>query len=702
MKPNSTHRHHFLLTILIFFCSAFIAEGQLTGTKNIPGDYATVALAITSLNSAGVGSGGVVFNIAANYTETIPAVLSLTATGTALNPIVFRKDPATTGANPLITAYTGGVGTPATAVQDGIFRLIGSDYVTVDGINITDNPANTTNPSTMEYGFALYMSSASNGCQNVVIRNCVITLNNINNAADNAPMVDGSTGIIMINALASAATSSVVPTTGGSNSNNKFYGNTIQKCNIGIALIGYAAVSPFTLADNNNDIGGIDPSTGNTIINYGGAPGATNAAAAIRTLAQYDLNISYNTINNNNGSGANHPATLRGIYTNMATSANATISHNTITVNGAGTTQAVEGIENASGSTASGNSINISNNTINNSTYSTATTGNFYGVYNSATPATLTINSNSIINNSSSPATTGVFYGILNSGAATSVTVSSNMITGNSVTTASTGLFAGIYNSGSTPAIAINNNTIAGNSTASLTGLYYPVYNAGTVTTAVNINANNIGTGSLPAVTFTAANSAAQILINNAGGGAAAALSISDNNFYTSVYAVTGSGSGTYISNSAATRSQSINNNVFSNLNLNTTGSIVFITNNVVVPAAGTQNVNGNSIAGTFAKTAGGSITLFTSLAMTGQNTWASRTEAASVKEGSSSFLTWTLMTMASGTRANQTYRDSPFVSTEGVYKTTNPIPPSGCLTWKPMPDMSSGWSPHLKMSPGI
>ena len=105
-------------------------------------------------------------------------------------------------------------------------------------------------------------------------------------------------------------------------------------------------------------------------------------AVAIRTLAQYGLNISYNTINNNNGAGTNHPDILRGIYTNTATSASATITYNTITVKGGGTTQTVSGIENASGSTAAGNTINISNNTIINSTYTTATTGGFYGIYN--------------------------------------------------------------------------------------------------------------------------------------------------------------------------------------------------------------------------------------------------------------------------------------------------------------------------------
>ena len=200
-----------IICLICIFFKVFPSFGQLTGIKSIPGDYATVTSAVTALNAAGVGAGGVTFNVAANYTETISATISLTATGTVANPILFQKDPATTGANPLITAYTTGVGTPATAIQDGIWRLVGSDYVTIDGIDVKDNPANTTNPSTMEYGYALYKASTSNGCQFVTIKNCVITLNNINNAPGTAPMVDGSTGIIVMNALPTTATTPIVP-----------------------------------------------------------------------------------------------------------------------------------------------------------------------------------------------------------------------------------------------------------------------------------------------------------------------------------------------------------------------------------------------------------------------------------------------------------------------------------------------------------
>jgi len=128
-----------VIIVLTLFCSTVL--GQLSGEKHIPGDYATLTNAITDLNSLGVGSGGITFSIAAGFTETITSTLSVTATGTAANPVVFRKDPVTIGANPVVTAYVLGTFTPTSAVQDGILCLVGSDYLTIDGIDISENAA---------------------------------------------------------------------------------------------------------------------------------------------------------------------------------------------------------------------------------------------------------------------------------------------------------------------------------------------------------------------------------------------------------------------------------------------------------------------------------------------------------------------------------------------------------------------------------
>jgi len=451
-------------------------------TPNLAASYTSLANALTDLNLVTAMTGPVIFDLAANGTETAPVGgyllgnATLNAVTSVTNTITFQKNGA--GANPLITAYAGGVGTPGTAVQDGIWRLVGIDYVTIDGIDLTD--PNLANPATMEYGYGLYKASVTDGCQYNTIKNCTVTLNRLNWASGTAPAVDGSRAINVMNALATAQTTVVTPTlASGTNSYNKFYSNTLQNCNIGIALIGYAGVSPFTLCDFGNDIGGSSIATGNNIINYGGGAVATNASAGVRTLAQYDLNVSYNTINNNNGAGVNHVSTLRGIYLNTAVSASATISYNTLSISSGATTSQVSVIENVSGSTAAGNTININNNTINNCNWATATSGTFYGIYNNgASPANLNINNNSFasitrpgtgaanliyvtgtigtaqnINNNTytnlSLATTGSVYFIYNSNATNNMTISNNAISGTFAKTGAGGSVYGYYNFGS-------------------------------------------------------------------------------------------------------------------------------------------------------------------------------------------------------------------------------------------------------------
>src|SRR5205085_4763850 len=114
----------------------------LTGTKNIPGDYATLALAITDLNTNGVGSGGVTFNVLASNPQTAPAGgyiiggtgSAVLTTSSATNPIII------TGNSNTITAFN-----PQTvgAINDAIIKLVGADFVTIQGFTLQENPANT-------------------------------------------------------------------------------------------------------------------------------------------------------------------------------------------------------------------------------------------------------------------------------------------------------------------------------------------------------------------------------------------------------------------------------------------------------------------------------------------------------------------------------------------------------------------------------
>lgn len=476
-----------LITLLSLMIIAQLTFGQLSGTFNIPGDYATITAAVTALNGAGVGSGGVTFNVAAGYTETIASPISITATGTSSDQIIFQKSGG--GANPLITAYVG-TATPSSAVQDGIWNLVGSDYVTIDGIDLYD--PNTTNPASMEYGYAMFKVDGTNGCQYNTIKNCVVTLNRVNNASGSGPSVEGSKAINVVNANVSTQTTAITPSTsGGTNSYNKFYTNTLQNCNYGIVLSGYAAATPFTLGDTGNDIGGVAGGTGNSILNFGGAASATNPSAGIRANNQWGVNISYNTINNNNGSGVNHVSTLRGIYAQAGTSANATISYNNVTVQSGATTSLLEGIDNGIGSTAASNTIEIHHNTVQNCTYSTATSGAYNGIYNNATATNVNIYSNTIYNNSI--AGTGALTGIDGGGTGgTNINIYNNSINGNSKSGASGNFYCTRATTGN---ISCYGNDIFNNSFTTSSGtsscILYGYYNFGSPVLE-NLYNNNI------------------------------------------------------------------------------------------------------------------------------------------------------------------------------------------------------------------
>jgi hypothetical protein len=467
------------------------AKAQLSGVYTVPGSYASLASAISDLNTQGV-SGPVFIDIAAGHTETVTTGgYTLTASGTALNPVTFRK--SGTGANPLLVAYAGGTATPASARQDGVWQFIGSDYITIDGIDILD--PNTASPATMEYGYGFFKAGTSDGCQYNTIRNCVISLNASNSASGGGPSPAGSRGINVANTLFSAQTTALLPLAfSGSNSYNRFYANTIRNCNIGIALIGYAAPAPYTLADRGNDAGGLSPADGNLILNFGGLVPVANPAAGIMTLAQYDLNLSYNRINNNDGTGADHIHPLRGIYVNTAQGAGLVISHNTVTLNGAGTTVQVCAIENAAGSAANGNTVSIHSNEIRSCSNASNTTGSFIGIYNNgAAPDYLQIRDN-IFSGILTQATTGSNYLVYNTGAVqTALSITGNRIEqcGNSAGTS--GAFYGIFNNVATPGtLDISSNTFSNQVSAAVTGPTYLIYNANTVGGPLSLNNNTV------------------------------------------------------------------------------------------------------------------------------------------------------------------------------------------------------------------
>ncbi len=340
--------------------------------------------------------GNVTINVSANYTETVPTGgLKLYAIPGATNTSQIFIKKIGSGANPILFAYSGGVATPTSSIQDGVWSFIGTDWVTVDGIDIFD--PNTTNPSTMEFGYGFYNASPSDGCQYNTIKNCVITLKRINATAGAGLVTGGSRGIESVCASATAIVSSYTPTAAsGTHSYNKFYSNLVQNCHQGIALVGYQSSSPYTLSDQQNDIGGTSAVTGNTVINFGGGTGTITAG--IITRAQYSLNISYNYFNNNNGSGANPTNTLHAIYLGPANAASISVNSNTILLTAGTATINVYGVY--SDALSNTLSINIQNNIFPASSFSNY--GFQYMIYEASNSSYCNISGNIIKNIQSS------------------------------------------------------------------------------------------------------------------------------------------------------------------------------------------------------------------------------------------------------------------------------------------------------------
>ena len=397
IAKKKTMKRYFMLNAAIAL-SIMVSGQPVTGIKSIPGDYPTIQLAISDLNSYGVGSGGVIFNVAANHTETLATNTSglITATGNASDSIVFRKDPATIGNNPKITAFTG-----TSTTTDGMIIIAGGDYITIDGIDLAENPSNTNITKMMEWGYALVKrqnTAPIDGCQFVVIRNCSITLNKVNYR---------STGIYSGNHIAGNTTSLTLAVPADAMNDARIYNNTISNVFIGIALKGYSHPypGPYTLYDHNNMIG-VDGA--NTITNYGGSTGGTGYLPyGIFTICQEYLHVGNNAISG----GAGSTSFVYGIYLSGSYNASADVFNNDISISCASNFQPMTGIYVGYGGMVSGNTISIHDNYIHDCSFSSATTpSTFYGISQLSHTTTVNIYNNQIFNNTICGS--GDFYGI--------------------------------------------------------------------------------------------------------------------------------------------------------------------------------------------------------------------------------------------------------------------------------------------------
>jgi trimeric autotransporter adhesin len=369
-----------LLLVAGFLVTA--SFGQISGTFTIPGaTYSTIAAAISALNASGVGDGGVTFNVTTDYTETFASptdgyLTILTSPPTSSNPVLFQKSGE--GANPQITSGAG------TGNLDAIIAFSGLSYITFDGIDLYDNPANATTTAQMEWGFALLKASGTQGSQHITIKNCKVSLKNTN------PL---SWGIYSNNHTTAATTQLTVTAATGQNSYNRFNGNTITNSYGGIYLSGYNDGAPYANFDQNNDIGSL---SGNTIINF---TGGTTDEYLVSVQYQNVLTIA-NTNINGTGTGT---SSIYGIYGGPATNANADIYGNTVSiVQSVATTGTIYGIYipyTGLGTNGTTNTLNVYNNTVQNCSQPNATTAIFYGIYHFSPVVNMNCYGNLVTNN---------------------------------------------------------------------------------------------------------------------------------------------------------------------------------------------------------------------------------------------------------------------------------------------------------------
>lgn len=358
---------------------------DLGGTKTIPGDYPTIAAAVTAINSGTVATGGVTFNVSAGHTETSTAAIILTATGRPGSVITFRK--SGTGNNPLVTRTDAGSVSTTTVGNhgDGVIIMEGPDYVIFDGIDVTASDQG------IEYGYYLRKVSVTDACSNVTVKNATIT------------MTKGTSrsvaGICAGNNSNSSSNIAIIALS-GAHENITITGNTVSNVFMGIILKGDEDFN-----DHDFIIG--TSGSGNTIQNFGGNTAYETAGIWLDNID--DADVSYNNIHNTAGGGTSFTgAAGYGIFNYGILTNNFTATHNNIIVStqASGFGNNLYGIRNRVNGL-----VRIENNTLT-LTSSAATSIGFYYISNepnSATDASIVI-SNNQFGISSSPHTGTIYF----------------------------------------------------------------------------------------------------------------------------------------------------------------------------------------------------------------------------------------------------------------------------------------------------
>ena len=568
-------------------------DGLNDGTNTLTFTNASIAAAGTSTirmyNGATVNTVQNC-NIEGSTTSTADGIVTLGAVAPNTTISISNNNIRPAGANlPIYGVYSSGINTSVTVSANNI-----QDYysATIDAAGVYANTA--CDAWTISNNKFFQSASRTVSGIGTKVRAIWVTAGGGHTISGNTIGYTTSAGTGTTTYITTQTTNQLIPIQlDGNNTVSSIQGNIITNISLTSAS-NLTSITPpgiFTGIYVSSGAVNIGTSVGNTI-------GATTGTGSISITCSvtgtflfisgiYAASASPNIVNisNNNIGSINLTAAsaavqyqFYGIYVPNAVTASYTIADNLV-----GSTSTANSIAVGTSSTsitnfvgiASGNTgtVSVPGNTIQNCTVSGTGASSFGGISVANSTGVLAITNNNII--SCSNAGGGAFIAISNGSAVTTLNMSGNIIRSNTITSGS-GSFTGIFNSGA-------------------------------VTSAININNNQLGNASGGLINFSVANSANLFGINNTAGVGTAALAIQANDFRGITNSAPGTGSHTYIINSAATLSQNISTNTFTSLSINTTtGGVTFISNSVSLGATGTKTINDNTIVTSFTKTGGG------------------------------------------------------------------------------------------------
>jgi len=464
-----------------------------TATSSVFNDFSSAITYMTSTNSRADGgpsntgtvgvSGAITFNVAAGTTYSLSAALVINAISgvSSSNTISFKKYGS--GADPVITGYQG------SGTNDGMIILIGASYITFDGIDLADDPSNTTSTTQMEWGYCLLRTSTPVGCQYITIQNCTISLNRTNS---NTIGIYGDVYTWSSGSLSSISSPSSIS---GTNSYNGFYGNTITNCFTPVMIRGY--ISGSSGVDLNNDFGS---KGGNIITSFGyqsnSSPyGNFYTGCYVNGIYFFEQGGTYlienNTVTLTPADGVS--TLLNGIssiaYSVAVTGSNPVIKNNSINLYTTASSGLCVGIANNQGT---GSSVeDVENNTISFVDSASSSSASFIGIneQSTITSGKYILNGNEVKN--CILYGTGYFYGMSTQGggnAQCTFSYSGNKIHDNIKSSGSSGDMRVLdFSVGSVPMTEANNLIFNNkNNTGNLYGIYHT---ATTSTEYINNNA---------------------------------------------------------------------------------------------------------------------------------------------------------------------------------------------------------------------